>query len=309
MRSSSVGGAAAEESTGTMIRAISCLPSSRTNRTRILWGLTALASSFRGARAPSSTKKQFASLSGGRRWSSSSAPRASRSGVCFCSEVASLERFPHGLVYLSQPFNARPVRASMGRAYAIAIVSVSVSVLLRFALAPWLGVKVPYLPFFPAILISGWYGGLGPGAASTVLSTLAAMYFFLPPDGFAVSDAADAFSLPLFVLTGLMIAWLNHQRRSAEESHRVAAEQGSARAERLDAVFNTAVDGIIVISDNGIIEALNRGAERLFGYPEAETLGRNVNMLMPSPYHGEHDGYLRRYTSTETPRSSGPAVT
>ena len=209
------------------------------------------------------------------------------------------------LVHVSHPFEARSVTGSASRAYAVAAVSVGAAVLLHFALAPWLGLKVPYLSFFPAILISGWYGGLGPGGAATVLSALAAMYFFLPPDGFAVSDSADAFSLPLFVLTGLMIAWLNHQRRSAAESHRVAAAQGSARAERLDAVFNTTVDGIIVISDKGLIEALNRGAERLFGYPEAEVIGRNVNILMPSPYHEEHDGYLRRYLTTGDARIIG----
>ena len=209
------------------------------------------------------------------------------------------------LVHVSHPLEARSVIESASRAYAVAAVSVGAAVLLHFALAPWLGLKVPYLSFFPAILISGWYGGLGPGGAATVLSALAAMYFFLPPDGFAVSDSADAFSLPLFVLTGLMIAWLNHQRRSAAESHRVAAAQGSARAERLDAVFNTTVDGIIVISDKGLIEALNRGAERLFGYPEAEVIGRNVNILMPSPYHEEHDGYLRRYLTTGDARIIG----
>ena len=209
------------------------------------------------------------------------------------------------LVHVSHPLEARSVTGSASRAYAVAAVSVGAAVLLHFALAPWLGLKVPYLSFFPAILISGWYGGLGPGGAATVLSALAAMYFFLPPDGFAVSDSADAFSLPLFVLTGLMIAWLNHQRRSAAESHRVAAAQGSARAERLDAVFNTTVDGIIVISDKGLIEALNRGAERLFGYPEAEVIGRNVNILMPSPYHEEHDGYLRRYLTTGDARIIG----
>ena len=109
---------------------------------------------------------------------------------------------------------------------------------------------------------------------------------------------ADAFSLSLFGMTGLMIAWLNRQLRAAEASHRSAAALGTARAERLDAVFNTAVDGIIVINDKGLIEVLNRGAERLFGYPAAEVVGRNISMLMPSPYHEEHDSYLERYLST-----------
>jgi two-component system sensor kinase FixL len=68
--------------------------------------------------------------------------------------------------------------------------------------------------------------------------------------------------------------------------------------ERLRSIIDSAVDGIIVIDVKGRIEAFNRGAERLFGYPEAEVLGRNVNMLMPSPDHEAHDGYLSRYLET-----------
>jgi PAS domain S-box-containing protein len=165
------------------------------------------------------------------------------------------------------------------------------SLLVVWMFRAWFGGNVPYLQFFPAILIAAWYGGLGPGTLATVLSALAAMYFFLPPPGLAVGGVPDVMSLGFFVATGLGISWLKHQLRAA-------AVLSASRAERLDGIINTTVDGIIVIDAVGRIEAFNRGAERLFGYPQSEVLGRNVSMLMPFPYHEEHTSYLTRFLAT-----------
>jgi two-component system sensor kinase FixL len=63
-------------------------------------------------------------------------------------------------------------------------------------------------------------------------------------------------------------------------------------------IFASAVDGIIVIDARGNVERFNPSAERLFGYTADEVIGRNVRMLMPSPYYEEHDQYLDRYHST-----------
>ncbi|HET9833709.1 MAG TPA: PAS domain S-box protein [Vicinamibacterales bacterium] len=77
------------------------------------------------------------------------------------------------------------------------------------------------------------------------------------------------------------------------------------KEERLRSIVEAAVDGIIVIDALGHIESFNPGAERLFGYTTQEVAGQNVSMLMPEPYHSEHDAYMRHYLATGEQRIIG----
>lgn len=67
---------------------------------------------------------------------------------------------------------------------------------------------------------------------------------------------------------------------------------------RLYSIVNSAVDGIITVDERGTVETFNPAAEKLFGYNSAEVIGKNVNMLMPEPYHSEHHRYLENYLKT-----------
>lgn len=64
---------------------------------------------------------------------------------------------------------------------------------------------------------------------------------------------------------------------------------------RTRAILDTIVDGVITISDKGIIESVNPATEKIFGYSTAQLEGQNISMLMPEPYHSHHDGYIQNY--------------
>jgi two-component system sensor kinase FixL len=82
-------------------------------------------------------------------------------------------------------------------------------------------------------------------------------------------------------------------------SERKAVEAAQRESElQLRSMLETVPDGIIVIDERGAIHSFSPAAERLFGYVSSDVVGRNVNILMPSPYKEGHDAYLDRYLRT-----------
>lgn len=74
---------------------------------------------------------------------------------------------------------------------------------------------------------------------------------------------------------------------------------------RLRSILQTVPDAMIIIDEKGSIESLSTTAERLFGYDHDEIAGRNVSILMPSPYREQHGAYIERYLATGERRIIG----
>ncbi len=81
--------------------------------------------------------------------------------------------------------------------------------------------------------------------------------------------------------------------------------QAAAREAHLQSILDTVPEAMIVIDERGIITSFSSAAERLFGYSAQEAIGQNVKMLMPAPYHDNHDGYIERYLKTGERRIIG----
>jgi PAS domain S-box-containing protein len=74
---------------------------------------------------------------------------------------------------------------------------------------------------------------------------------------------------------------------------------------RLRTIFDSVLDGIIMIDGSGTVISINPAVVKMFGYETGDIVGRNIKMLMPEPNRSNHDGYLARYESTGTPRAIG----
>lgn len=95
------------------------------------------------------------------------------------------------------------------------------------------------------------------------------------------------------------------ERTRLERELEERVQQSAQTEERMRSIVDHVIDGIITIDEQGIVESLNPAAQRLFGYSAAEVLGQNVKLLMPEPYHSEHDEYLGNYLRTSVARIIG----
>jgi signal transduction histidine kinase len=105
--------------------------------------------------------------------------------------------------------------------YAVALFAWAVALAVTLALAPYL-TRVLFLFFWPAVLFSAWYGGLGPALLVSVLATLAVDYALIEPVGRALpTSMGDIAPLVLFILLSAFVSRLTGSLRQSET--RIAA--------------------------------------------------------------------------------------
>jgi PAS domain S-box-containing protein len=99
--------------------------------------------------------------------------------------------------------------------------------------------------------------------------------------------------------TALVLAW------TVWRLHRWHLDRIRRAGSFAESIIAVLVDAVVVIDHRGRILLFNDSAERLFGYPREEVLGRNVSLLMPEPTASAHDAYLKRYLNDHQRRVIG----
>jgi PAS domain S-box-containing protein len=158
--------------------------------------------------------------------------------------------------------------------YTIAVVAAATGLLLRLALDPvWHG-QLPYVTLFPAVVVSAWLGGLGPGLLTTFLAALGATYFWVPPlHTLRITDPGEGLGLAVFVVVGAVVSALN-------ETWRRGTVALADSEERLAVTLASIGDAVLTTDENGSVLTMNDVAERLTGWPMHEAIGRPVEEVL-----------------------------
>ena len=207
---------------------------------------------------------------------------------------------------LKQLARLRDVLGRYGFAYGLALWLVAVAFVIITIIGPEF--STPYLFLIPGVLISGILGGWGPGLLATLLSL--ALHLYLTGEYATLSNiSSPSFAIDLarastFTGLGIGISWFGERLGTSWLQATLSASTAAAREAHVRSILDTVPDAMIVIDERGIMQSFSAAAERLFGYKPAEVIGKNINMMMPSPYREKHDAISLDICAPESAASS-----
>ncbi len=199
---------------------------------------------------------------------------------------------------------------------AVAVAGVALAFAARFVLIPWLGDRAPLMFFVLPVLGCALYFGRLSSVVAAVLGVLVGAIPFVEDGVFTVDETVQVIVFAILCIGIILLAEQVVRARVSETSRAEDAEQAGRevqdasialerREQHLRSILATVPDAMIVIDEAGSIISFSTAAEEMFGFAEAEVLGENVSILMPSPDRERHDGYLARYFSTGERRIIG----
>jgi PAS domain S-box-containing protein len=201
--------------------------------------------------------------------------------------------------------------------YGVASLSVALALRTTLLLNPYL-TPMPAALFFAAVMVSAWYGGLGPGLLATVLSSLAVNYFFFEPlHSLNITNLNLIVPLIVFILTAGLISWLNESRRTAQrkaEESLKSLRESEIRFDLLtesneEALWQRETELRIITDTLPVLISFvdseqryrfnNRAYQEWFGHSAAEVYGKHLWEIMGDSAYEIVRPYVERVLAGE----------
>jgi len=159
--------------------------------------------------------------------------------------------------------------------YGLAIASVLLAAAARWALHPLLGQRQPFATFYIALIVSAWFGGLGPSLVALALGAVSALAFFTPWSGSpSANRAADLLGTALYVVVGsVLVAYSQAHRGALSRLERAEASERRQRR-RMETTLDSIGDAVLTTDAGGRVSSLNPVAEALTGWTRHEAVGK-----------------------------------
>jgi two-component system, LuxR family, sensor kinase FixL len=172
--------------------------------------------------------------------------------------------------------------------YGTTAAAVCLALIIRLLLHPYFEDRTFTIIYVPVVMYAAFVGGRGPAIFATCLC-LGISTLFLDPA--LLTRPGNFIDLVSLAVLGPVLGLMGDQLLRESEA-------AQYRQIHLQSILDTVPEAMIVIDERGIIQSFSTAAVRLFGWTSEEMEGRNVSVLMPTPYREEHDGYLARYRRT-----------
>jgi len=179
--------------------------------------------------------------------------------------------------------------------YGLAVVAVAAALLITRSLEHYTDIT-PL--FYAAIVVSAWFGGMGPGFLAVVLAEFSIDYYFVEPLYTLGLGPKPISFLVVFGFLAVLTSWMSSKRRRAEEGLRQARDELEMRVQERTKELRQANetlreranlldlthDTVFVRDMNDVITFWNRGAEERYGWTRDEAIGQVSHAIIKTTF-------------------------